>query len=198
MVEKLKNNNNLEQEKNLVSAELEKAAAERRSELERSLERSSAETGAEKNQAEKEARHEAFEQAEKAEEEQARQETANVAEKKQDRPLTKKDVEIRYKQTMNNIQSQLSAPSRAFSKVIHNPVVEKTSEAVGNTIARPNLVIAGALGAIASIIIYSIAKRYGYPISGSETIVLFALGWLAGAVVEYARVGFANKGRQLS
>ena len=88
---------------------------------------------------------------------------------------------------MENVQDQLSAPSRAFSKVIHNPVVEKTSDAIGNTVARPNLIISGALGAIASVIVYFIAKLYGYLLSGSETIILFVAGWSIGAVIEYAR-----------
>ena len=90
------------------------------------------------------------------------------------------------------MQGQLSAPSRAFSRVIHNPVVEKTSDAIGNTVARPNLIISGALGAIASVFVYFIAKRYGYLLSGSETIVLFVAGWAIGAVIEYARVGLLN------
>ena len=91
------------------------------------------------------------------------------------------------------MQSQLNAPSRAFSKVIHNPVVEKTSDVVGNTVARPNLVIAGALGAIASVVVYIIAKTYGYELSGFETIGLFILGWAIGAIIEYVRVGLLNK-----
>ena len=106
--------------------------------------------------------------------------------------LTKKDIEASYKKTLENVQDQLSAPSRAFSKVIHNPVVEKTSDAIGNTVARPNLIISGALGAIVSVIVYFIAKRYGYLLSGSETIILFVAGWSIGAVIEYARVGFIN------
>ena len=59
------------------------------------------------------------------------------------------------------MQSELSPASRTFSKVIHNPAVEKTSEVIGSTVARPNLIIAGALGAIASVIVYFISRRYG-------------------------------------
>jgi len=108
------------------------------------------------------------------------------------RVATKKDIEASYKKTLENVQDQLSAPARAFSKVIHNPVVEKTSDAIGNTVARPNLIISGALGAIASVVVYFIAKRYGYLLSGSETIILFVAGWSIGAVIEYARIGFIN------
>ena len=138
-------------------------------------------------------RNEALEiasQHEAAQEKKARESKEN----KKDQPfLTKADVEASYKKTLDNVQKQLPAPSRAFSKVIHNSAVEKTSDAIGNTIARPNLIIAGALGAIASIIVYLIAKKYGYVLSGSETIVLFAAGWCIGAIIEYGRVGLINK-----
>ena len=135
-------------------------------------------------------KHEAIELAIRHENEQA--EKHRSKETKEDKPLTKKDIDNSYRKTLTNVQNQLSAPSRAFSKVIHNPIVEKTSDAIGNTIARPNLIISGALGAIASVFVYFIAKRYGYLLSGSEVIVLFVAGWSIGAVIEYARVGFIN------
>lgn len=138
-----------------------------------------------------EARHKAAELARSAEEEVTK--TAETVKQSTAQPLTKQDVAERYQQTLRRVQSQLPAPSRAFSKVIHNPVVDKASDVIGNTVARPNLIIAGAIGAIASIIVYVIAQRYGYPLSGSEAMVLFVLGWLIGAIIEYARVGFANK-----
>ena len=135
-------------------------------------------------------KHEAIELATRHENEQTEKRQSKEA--KEDKPLTKKDIDNSYKKTLTNVQNQLSAPSRAFSKVIHNPVVEKTSDAIGNTIARPNLIISGALGAIASVFVYFISKRYGYLLSGSEVIFLFVAGWSIGAVIEYARLGFIN------
>ena len=138
-------------------------------------------------------RNEALEIASKHEAAQEKKARESKENKKDQPSLTKADVEASYKKTLDNVQKQLPAPSRAFSKVIHNSAVEKTSDAIGNTIARPNLIIAGALGAIASIIVYLIAKKYGYVLSGSETIVLFAAGWCIGAIIEYGRVGLINK-----
>lgn len=136
---------------------------------------------------------EALAEAEKSEQ----QKTSEKQKKVETAPkelLTKEVVEAKYQQTLTDMQSNLpSKASKAFSKVIHNPVVEKTSETIGNTIARPNLVISGAIGAIASVIIYFIARKYGYPLSGFETIGLFILGWAIGAIIEFARVGFLNK-----
>ena len=107
--------------------------------------------------------------------------------------ITKDDRTNSYRETMKKMQSELPPASRTFSKVIHNPAVEKASEAIGSTVARPNLIIAGALGAIASVIVYFVARHYGYVLSGSETIILFGCGWVIGAIIEYARVGFLNK-----
>ena len=165
---------------------------ERAAEIKRSLEEA-AEKAVEKEKSnaenENSIKHEAIEIAARQEKQQEQKESKEI---KKDKPLTKKDIEASYKKTLENVQDQLSAPSRAFSKVIHNPVVEKTSDAIGNTVARPNLIISGALGAIASVVVYFIAKRYGYLLSGSETIILFVAGWSIGAVIEYARVGFIN------
>ena len=169
---------------------LEAAGEQSREQLEQRLEKEI--TPDNRAETSKEAANEALEIASQHEEAQQQAER-NKAPKEEKRQLTKKDIDASYKKTLNNVQKQLSPSSRAFSKVIHNPAVEKTSEAVGNTIARPNLVIAGALGAIASIVVYLIAKRYGYVLSGFETIALFVLGWCIGAVIEYARVGFMNK-----
>lgn len=189
MGEKLNNLNINQQEK--ISNNLEAARAEKLKEVEKSLE-----TAAEKESSTTEqidnAKHEAIEIARKHETEQQEKEV-ETTKARENQPLTKKDIEDSYKKTLTTMQSQLSAPSRAFSKAIHNPVVEKVSDAVGNTVARPNIIIAGALGAIASVAIYIIAKYYGYALSGSETIILFAAGWCLGAVVEYIRVGFINR-----
>lgn len=135
------------------------------------------------------ARHEALEQAETCETTKAEKPSTPET----PRQITKDDRAASYKKTMKKMQSELSPASRTFSKVIHNPAVEKASEAIGGTVARPNLIIAGALGAISSVVIYFVARHYGYVLSGSETIILFGCGWVIGAIIEYARVGFLNK-----
>ena len=136
-----------------------------------------------------EAHREALEQAEASQ----TVETEKPSAPETPRQITKDDRTASYQKTMKKMQSELPPASRAFSKVIHNPAVEKASEAIGNTVARPNLIIAGALGAIASVIVYFVARHYGYVLSGSETIILFGCGWVIGAIIEYARVGFLNK-----
>lgn len=99
-----------------------------------------------------------------------------------------------YKRTMTHIQSEMPAPSRTFSKVIHNKAVEQTSEVVGATIARPNAILAGAVFAfIFTLATYLVAKHYGYQLSGFETIGSFILGWIAGLLFDFFRVMITGK-----
>lgn len=112
------------------------------------------------------------------------------------RKITKKQKTAEYKKTMKAIQSEMSAPARTFSKVIHNPVVEKTSETVGSTIARPNAILAGSTTAFLSVIIvYTLAKQYGYALSGFESIAAFIIGWLIGICFDYIRLLFRGSAK---
>ena len=40
---------------------------------------------------------------------------------------------------------------------------------------------------------YMIASKYGYPLSGAETIASFATGWLLGQIFDYLRVMITGK-----
>ena len=113
---------------------------------------------------------------------------------KQPSKPTKADLNANFERTMASIREEMTPTSRVLSKVIHNPTVDKISNVVGSTVARPNLILAGALGTlVVCSVIYLVAKFYGYRLSGSEAIVSFALGWMMGAIVEYARVGISSK-----
>jgi hypothetical protein len=108
--------------------------------------------------------------------------------------ISKKEKKASFKKHMAQVQAEMSAPQRAFSKVIHNPVVEKTSEVVGATIARPNALLAGSVVAFFAVLaVYLIARTYGYALSGFETIGAFAVGWIVGVVYDYLRVLITGK-----
>jgi hypothetical protein len=171
------------------AGELEQSAGEVERSAAEQLERRAEQAAERQHEKLDDARHEALEQAE------ARQtaETEKPPTSETPHQITKDDRTNSYRETMKRMQSELPPASRTFSKVIHNPAVEKASEAIGSTVARPNLIIAGALGAISSVVIYFVARHYGYVLSGSETIILFGCGWVIGAIIEYARVGFLNK-----
>jgi len=107
---------------------------------------------------------------------------------------TKKQKQTEYKKTLKSIQKEMNPAERTFSKVIHNPVVEATSEIAGKTVARPAALLVGSLSAlILTTIIYAIAKYYGYVLSGFEWIITFVIGWAIGLVIDWIRVEIFGK-----
>lgn len=108
--------------------------------------------------------------------------------------LNKKTAEASFKRQMKQVQDELPPVQKAFSKLIHNKAIEKTSEIVGATVARPNAILAGAIVAfIAVLVVYIVAKNLGYPLSGFETIGAFIAGWIIGIVYDYIRIVITGK-----
>ena len=167
-----------------------KALAEQGKEHQERL-REDRERAAEKNHERDEdsAKHEALEHASRAEKEQRKHEKREESPAERRGPASKRERDASYNRTMREVRSQMSAPSRAFSTFIHNPVVEKVSDAVGSTIARPNAIASGAgFAFLFTLSIYLVARFYGYALSGTETIASFVLGWIVGLVYDYFRL----------
>ncbi len=109
-------------------------------------------------------------------------------------PVSKKQKEVSFKRQMKEVQAELSPAKRTFSKVIHNKTVEKASDVVGSTVARPNAILAGSVFAfIITLVVYVIAKNIGYQLSGFETIGAFIVGWAIGIVYDYLRLIVTGK-----
>jgi len=162
--------------------------------VERAVENSKVENG---EKAESEARHEALKEAVSVErgsaEKKGKERSASPA-KRRHGVVSKKERTASYKHHMKQLQSELSPTQRAFSKVIHNPVIEKTSEVVGSTIARPNAILAGAFVAFVLVLaVYVISKFYGYTLSGFETIGAFIVGWVLGILYDFFKVMITGK-----
>lgn len=169
---------------------LEKAGEKQRDQL-RELHEKAGEQSHEKDV--EGARHEALEHATKVDHERKLQETAerqpSPAERRKDGPIRKSDRDASFNATMQEVQGQMSAPSRAFSKVIHNKAVEKVSDVAGSTVARPNAILSGAVFAfVITLGVYLIAKYYGYVLTGFETIGAFLVGWAIGIVYDFLKV----------
>lgn len=102
--------------------------------------------------------------------------------------------EASFKHQMKAIQADMSLSRRTFSKVIHNRVIEKTSDVAASTIARPNAILAGSICAfILTLGVYVVAKSVGYRLSGFETIAAFIFGWILGIAYDYLRLLIAGK-----
>lgn len=113
------------------------------------------------------------------------------AERAETRPdvASKRERAAAYDEHMDTARSHMKPAGRAFSKVIHNRAVESVSEATGKTVARPNAILAGSFTAFVVVLgVFLVARYYGYPLSGSETIIAFAGGWVVGVLFDYLRV----------
>lgn len=111
------------------------------------------------------------------------------AERRTRGPISRKERDASFTATMKEVRTHMSAPSRTFSAVIHNKTVEKISETAGGTVARPNAILSGAVAAfIVTLAVYLIAKNYGYPLSGFESILAFIVGWILGLVYDFLKI----------
>lgn len=121
------------------------------------------------------------------------QRTASPAERRRGAP-SKKQLEKSFKAQMQSVQSELSPASRLLSSVLHFAPIEKTSNAIGATLARPNAMLSGSIAAFISItVLYFVARYFGYRLSGFETIAAFAAGWVFGILFDYASQLFKNR-----
>lgn len=167
---------------------LKEAGAERHEQLREKLERA----GEMSRENVEDARHEALEKAssrEKLERQPVKAERQPSPAERRNGPISKIEREASFKATMKEVRGQMSGPSRTFSKLIHNKTVERVSEVTGNTIARPDAILSGAIFAfLMTLGVYLIAKNLGYPLSGFETIGAFALGWVVGLIFDFLKV----------
>lgn len=109
-------------------------------------------------------------------------------------PINKKQLDSSFKSQMKFVDTELKPAERVFSKFIHSKPVEKTSDALGATVARPNALLSGSIAAFIGVtILYFVAKYYGFQLSGFETIGTFVLGWIIGILYDY--VSLLVKGR---
>lgn len=174
--------------------ETPKVSAEHYENLERKAEQG-AETIESGEKAAEKARVEAFESAISVEQGSAEKKTrANDSAPRRRGGISKREKTTSYKKHMKQMQAELPASQRAFSKVIHSPIIEKSSEFIGATIARPNAILSGAVVAFFLVLaVYLIAKNLGYVLSGFETIGAFIIGWVIGILYDYFKVLITGK-----
>jgi Fe2+ transport system protein B len=182
--------NSAEKEKSLENIE---SSSEMLDELEKSLEREAEKAGEKSKETNEKLRSDAekvAEDNEKAEKEK----TQATPERSTHQSIGKKQRDTAFKKTMKEVQGDMKPAERVFSKFIHNKAVEKTSDILGSTIARPNAVMYGAIFAFfATLIVYLLARNLGYVLSGFETIGAFIVGWILGVVYDYLRILFTGK-----
>ena len=167
--------------------EVQNGAAERSAELLKNAEKSVESSPEQRAERIETARHEAEAAfSREASSERAGQEPIGLG--RAIKRVTNEERLAAYKETMAHIRTEMSAPARAFSKFIHQRSVERASGVLGNTVARPNAVLSGSTCALVLVsLLYVVAKIFGYPLSGFETIGAFVFGWIIGLIYDYAR-----------
>lgn len=99
--------------------------------------------------------------------------------------VNKQLKDMAYLRAMTRVRKHLSLPSKAFSKVVHSKAVERPSEIIGNTVARPSGMLGGAfVAAVGSSILLWITKHYGYEYNYLAVVLLFVIGLTLGLAVE--------------
>lgn len=90
-----------------------------------------------------------------------------------------------YTRSLRKIRSNLNAPERTFSKVVHAKPVEAVSNVTAKTVARPSSFLGGAVGALlgSSFLLY-MSRQYGFTYNYTVFFVLFAGGFAVGLVLE--------------
>lgn len=110
--------------------------------------------------------------------------------------VNKQLKDMAYLRAMTRVRKHLSIPSRAFSKVVHSKALERPSEVIGNTVARPSGMLGGAfVAAIGSSILLWVTKHYGYEYNYLAVILLFVIGLTLGLAVEILWKTFRFKKR---
>lgn len=111
------------------------------------------------------------------------------AERRRTGPINKKQLAESFKSQMKHAETEMSTSERVFSRFLHSKPVEKTTDALGSTVARPNAMLSGSIAAFLGVtILYFVAKYYGFQLSGSETILTFIAGWIIGILYDYFSV----------
>lgn len=185
-----------EQERKQDSRELEQIQQQQHESINEAHRESLEKNGEKSHETADDIAHEALEQAKSRETDKvakkAEREPAS-GERRKDRITSKSERAASYKKTMKQVESELSPIDRAFSKFIHNKAVERVSDAVGATVARPNAILVGSITAfVFTLAIFLVARYYGYPLSGTETIAAFGLGWLVGLLFDYLKLEFTG------
>lgn len=94
-----------------------------------------------------------------------------------------------FSETLAQARTHMNPVARAFSRFIHIRFIDALSSFIGSTVARPNAILFGSITSLVStFVLYFAAKYFGYPLSGSESIAAFILGWATGLIVDYTRM----------
>jgi len=116
-------------------------------------------------------------------------------------PITPREVnrelkKITLRRELQQVRRKLSAPERAFSRLIHQPVISAVSETTGKTVSRPSGLLGGGLVAFLGTIAYLyLAHHTGFRYNYLVFLFLLVGGFIIGLILEYT-VYLATRSRR--
>lgn len=112
-------------------------------------------------------------------------EAHNQSEAKPEPIVTPYDKLRAYRHTLASLQHRLKPSQRRFSRFIHAPIVERTSDALAATVARPSVSLGATVtAALVGGFFYLTARQTGFLLSGSEFIFSLLVGGILGFGIE--------------
>ncbi len=90
-----------------------------------------------------------------------------------------------YRHTMISLRHRMKPAAQTFSKFIHTPAVENTSEFVGKTVLRPSVTLGATTTAVLITgFLYEYARHYGFVLQGSTIWLTLLAGGVIGIALE--------------
>lgn len=99
-----------------------------------------------------------------------------------------KDIKTKsYNETLRQVRHNLNKTEKTFSRIIHQPFVEKLSNISAKTVARPAGILGGGILAFAGgIFVLTVAKMQGFSYNFLLIIILYLSGYLLVTALEMA------------
>ncbi len=90
-----------------------------------------------------------------------------------------------FDRTMVSVRKHLKKRERRFSKVIHQPVIDKVSTVAEKTVARPSPLLVGSISTliVSSIFLY-MSRHYGFTYNFTIMLAVLVIGYALGLVGE--------------
>lgn len=111
--------------------------------------------------------------------------SSETTEKEHPLAINRELKHMAFQRIIKRTQRQLGPVSRSFSKVIHQPIIESTSEVAAKTIARPSGVLSGGITAfLGSSLFLWISRHYGYEYNFLLFFLFFIGGFFLGLLIE--------------
>lgn len=90
-----------------------------------------------------------------------------------------------FDRTIQHVRKHLSPQEKRFSKVMHQPMVDKVSDVAAKTVARPIGITTGAICMLlGSVLLLWASKRYGFSYNYLIGLLLLVFGYVVGCILE--------------